>query len=200
MEQIQQYLTGAWRLMWGKADGLRLLDLSVDGFWNSFFAIAVAAPVLIVGWVSAINEYEIYHSEIGGRLSILLRLAIIDLGTWVIPIALFVAIAPRVGLADRLVHYVVSSNWAAAVTAWLMLPPSLLRLFLPSQPDATALVTSLAFIFCLVLTWRQTNASLGKGPVIGSAVFAGTLVGSIVLLVWLQSALGLVIPDQLPTR
>ena len=36
-------LTGAWRLMLGKADGLRLLDLSADGFWNSFFAIVVAA-------------------------------------------------------------------------------------------------------------------------------------------------------------
>jgi hypothetical protein len=32
-------LAGAWRLMLGKADGLRLLDLSADGFRNSFFAI-----------------------------------------------------------------------------------------------------------------------------------------------------------------
>ncbi|TIX33060.1 MAG: transporter, partial [Mesorhizobium sp.] len=34
-------LAGAWRLMLGKVDGLRLLDLSADGFWNSFFAIVV---------------------------------------------------------------------------------------------------------------------------------------------------------------
>ena len=43
-ENIQLYLTGAWRMMMGKADGLRLLDLSVDGFWNSFFAIVIALP------------------------------------------------------------------------------------------------------------------------------------------------------------
>ena len=51
VEDIQQYLTGAWRMMMGKPDGLRLLDISADGFWNSFFAIVVALPALIVGWV-----------------------------------------------------------------------------------------------------------------------------------------------------
>ena len=55
-EETQASLTGAWRLMLGKADGLRLLDLTADGFWNSFFAIAVAAPALIVGWVGIANE------------------------------------------------------------------------------------------------------------------------------------------------
>ena len=45
-DETQASLTGAWRLMLGKADGLRLLDLSADGFWNSFFAIIVATPAL----------------------------------------------------------------------------------------------------------------------------------------------------------
>ena len=35
-------LTGAWRLMFGKADGLRMLDLTADGFWNSFFGCQVS--------------------------------------------------------------------------------------------------------------------------------------------------------------
>ena len=56
VDEIQRYLTGAWRMMMGKADGLRLLDLSADGFWNSFFAIVVALPALIVGWVGVANE------------------------------------------------------------------------------------------------------------------------------------------------
>ena len=52
---IQSSLTGAWHLMLGKVDGLRLLDLSADGFWNSFFAIVVAVPAMIVGWVGTAN-------------------------------------------------------------------------------------------------------------------------------------------------
>ena len=39
-------------MMLGKPDGLRLLDLSADGFWNSFFAIVGALPALIAGWVT----------------------------------------------------------------------------------------------------------------------------------------------------
>jgi hypothetical protein len=44
-----------WRLalMTGKRDGLKLLDLSADGFWNSFYAIVLALPAMFVGWVSA---------------------------------------------------------------------------------------------------------------------------------------------------
>ena len=49
--EIQSGLTGAWRLMMGRADGLRLLDLTADGFWNSFFAIIVALPPMALGWV-----------------------------------------------------------------------------------------------------------------------------------------------------
>ena len=55
VEEIQQYLTGAWRMMMGKPDGIRLLDISADGFWNSFFAIAIALPALIAGWVTLAN-------------------------------------------------------------------------------------------------------------------------------------------------
>ncbi|TIP97676.1 MAG: transporter, partial [Mesorhizobium sp.] len=78
-------LTGAWRLMLGKADGLRQLDLSADGFWNSFFAIVVAAPALIVGWVGLANEIG-DPSAFAGRFSMLIRLATVDIGAWVLPL------------------------------------------------------------------------------------------------------------------
>ena len=45
--EIQAGLTGAWRMMLGRSDGIGLLDLSADGFWNSFFAMIVALPPLL---------------------------------------------------------------------------------------------------------------------------------------------------------
>ncbi|TIU19672.1 MAG: transporter, partial [Mesorhizobium sp.] len=72
-------LAGAWRLMFGKADGLRMLDLSADGFWNSFFGIVVALPALIVGWVGIANEIG-DPNAFAGRLGMLLRLAAVDIG------------------------------------------------------------------------------------------------------------------------
>ena len=67
VEDIQQYMTGAWRLMLGKPDGMRLLDISVDGFWNSFFAIIVALPALAASWIAVANDIT-QLADMGSRL------------------------------------------------------------------------------------------------------------------------------------
>jgi hypothetical protein len=187
-------LAGAWRLMFGKADGLRLLDLSADGFWNSFFAIIVAAPALIVGWVGIANEIG-DPNAFAGRLGMLIRLATVDIGSWVLPLVALALVAPRAGIGGRFVHYVVASNWASAIIAWLMLPSALLRLFLPSTNEVNGSLSLVLFALSMVLTWRMTNAVIGKGAAVGTAVFVGMFVASLMVLFGLQALLGISIPD-----
>ncbi|AZO25652.1 transporter [Mesorhizobium sp. M1E.F.Ca.ET.045.02.1.1] len=187
-------LAGAWRLMFGKADGLRMLDLSADGFWNSFFGIVVALPALIVGWVGIANEIG-DPNAFAGRLGMLLRLAAVDIGSWVLPLVALALVAPRAGIGGRFVHYVVASNWASAIIAWLMLPSALLRLFLPSTNEVSGLVSLLLFALSMVLTWRMTNAAIGKGAAVGTAVFVGMFVASLIVLFGLQALLGIDIPN-----
>ncbi|RWB16311.1 MAG: transporter [Mesorhizobium sp.] len=187
-------LAGAWRLMFGKADGLRMLDLSADGFWNSFFAIVVALPALIVGWVGIANEIG-DPNAFAGRLGMLLKLATVDIGSWVLPLVALALIAPRAGIGGRFVHYVVASNWASAIIAWLMLPSALLRLFVSSADEISGLVSLLLFALSMVLTWRMTNATIGKGAAVGTAVFAGMFVASLLVLFGLQALLGIDMPD-----
>ncbi|AZO75896.1 MULTISPECIES: transporter [unclassified Mesorhizobium] len=187
-------LAGAWRLMFGKADGLRMLDLSADGFWNSFFAIVVALPALIVGWVGIANEIG-DPNAFAGRLSMLIRLATVDIGSWVLPLVALALVAPRAGIGGRFVHYVVASNWASAIIAWLMLPSALLRLFLSPTDEISGLVSLILFALSMVLTWRMTNATIGKGAAVGTAVFAGMFVASLLVLFGLQALLGIDIPD-----
>jgi hypothetical protein len=186
-------LAGAWRLMFGKTDGLRLLDLSADGFWNSFFAIVVAAPALIVGWVGIANEIG-DPEAFAGRLGMLIRLATVDIGSWVLPLVALALVAPRAGIGGRFVHYVVASNWASAIIAWLMLPSALLRLILPSTSEISSLVSLFLFALSMLLTWRMTNASIGKGAAVGTAVFVGMFIGSLLVLFGLQMLLGIDIP------
>lgn len=190
-EEIQLYLTGVWRMMLGRADGLKLLDLSADGFWNSFFAMVVAIPPLVVAWVSFANDLSALGGDFGNRLSIVLRLATLDFSTWVIPLAVLAAVARPAGVSDRFVHIVVSGNWASALLAWIMLPPSLLGLFLPQATDANNLLSLVFFVIAMVLSWRVTNVAIGRGPTIASAVFAGMLVLSLLTLFLLQPLLGL---------
>jgi hypothetical protein len=187
-------LNGAWRLMLGKADGLRQFDLSADGFWNSFFAIVVAAPALIVGWVGVANEIG-DPNAFAGRFSMLIRLATVDISVWVLPLVGLALVAPRAGIGGRFVHYVVASNWASAIIAWMMLPAALIRLFLPSTNEFAVLASLLLFALSMILTWRMTNVAIGRGAAVGSAVFAGMFVASLVVLFVLQALLGIGAPS-----
>ena len=190
-EEIQRYFSGVWRLMMGKPDGLRMLDLTVDGFWNSFFAIVVALPALVVGWVAVANDASLYDPGFAGRLALVIRFAIVDLGAWVLPIALLAVVAKPAGIADRFVHYVVATNWASALTLWIMLPPALIRLFWPGATELVTLLSLVLFLLTLVLLWRLTNIAIGKGPAVATAVFCGMFVASLVALFALQTLFGL---------
>lgn len=195
VEDIQRQLLGAWRMMTGRRDGIRLLDLSVDGFWNSFFAIVVAIPALLAGWVPVAADFVEPGASLAPRLAAVVRLALVDIGAWVLPIAALAAVAGLAGIRDRFVHYVVASNWGGALFAWFMLPAALLRLAAPGAAELTTLLSLGIFLGCMVLSWRLTDASLGKGPGIATAVFAGMLVASIVTLLALQDLLGVSLPS-----
>ena len=190
VEEIQRYMAGAWRLMMGRPDGMKLLDISGDGFWNSFFAIVVALPVMLVGWVPIANEMLGPNTRFIDRAIYVLRLALVDVGSWVLPIAALVAFAGAIGLRDRIVHYVVASNWGSAVLVWFMLPASLVRLIWPEARDTVLAFSFGIFLATLVLSWRLTNASIDRGPGIATGVFTGMLFGSILTLIALQDMLG----------
>lgn len=191
-EDIQTYLAGVWKLMNGRAEGLRQLDLTVDGFWNSFFAILVALPALGVGWVSFANELA-GSDPFAYRLWILAKLAVVDLVSWVGPIILFALVARPVGLIDRFVPYVVASNWASAAFAWLLLPPSLIDLFWPASEEATDIISLVVVIVTLVLAWRLTNTVIARGAAVATAVFFAMIAVSVAILLVLQPFLGLAI-------
>lgn len=179
--------------MMGKPDGVRMLDLSADGFWNSFFSLVVAAPALIVGWVGVANEIG-DPEAFSGRLGALIRVALVDVGTWTLPLVALAFVSRYAGIATRFVPYVVASNWASALIAWMLLPSALIRLFLPSTDQFAALLTLLFFLLSMVLTWRMTNAVIAKGAAVGSAVFTGMLIASLAVLFGLQSLLGISMP------
>lgn len=179
----------------GKPDGIRMFDLSVDGFWNSFFAIIIALPVLIVGWVPLANEIAGADSTLGLRFGILLRLGVVDLGAWLLPVAVLMLVAGSIGIRDRFVPLVVASNWGSAIYAWAMLPPALVRLLFPAVEDLSLSFSLIIFIVTLVLSWRLMNAAINKGAGIASGVFAGMLACSITAVFVLQELLGVTPPQ-----
>lgn len=181
-DDVYRQLYGAWRMMIGKRDGVRLLDLSSDGFWASFFAIVVAGPALLASWVPLVADLAEPASGFGYRLSLMVRLGLADVGAWVLPFAALAAVAPYAGLRQRFVHLVVATNWGAAIFAWMTVPASLSRLFFPAITELAASLSLIALVATLVLYWRLTDAALEKGPMTTTVIFLFMLLASLLTL------------------
>ena len=195
--EIRQYFTGAWRLMFGRPEGLKLLDVSADGFWDSFFAIVVALPPLLVGWVAVANDLGQLPDVYGGKPSIVVRLAIAEFGEWVLPLVALALAARPAGLADRLVHYIVASNWATAALVWVTLPLPLLQFLLPVDSVLLQFIAFAVFVVSIIFSWRLTNATLNKGATTATVVTAGVIVMTILVSLLLESALGLYVSETI---
>ena len=179
--------------MTGKVEGLRQLDLTVDGFWNSFYAIPVAMPPMLLTWIAAANMRLGHPGYTGTRTATVAIFGLIEIVGWVAPIVLLALAARGVGLADRFVAYVVATNWASVIVAWLMAPASILALVAP-QSEFGPLAQFGAFLAVCVLSWRLTNAVLGKGAAVATGVFVAMIVVSLLLVTALQSAFGVASP------
>lgn len=119
-------LSGAWDVMNGRAEGLRKLDITIDGFWRSFGAIVLILPVALI----ALASERVALPAVGGDLAaltggyVVLRLiaVIIDWLTFPAILALF---ARPLGIANRFVPYIVARNWSAVLVAFMYAVPHL---------------------------------------------------------------------------
>ncbi|MBX3597659.1 MAG: transporter [Rhizobiaceae bacterium] len=188
---VRNALYGAVRMMFGKPDGLKHMDLSVDGFWNSFAAIPLAFPPLLLSWLASASDYISTSGNGWSRSYVTLANGVIELSAWIVPLMLLALAARTIGIADRFIAYVVSTNWASVVIAWFMLPVSLLRLFAPDFDKSMEPLWQIVYIVTLVLIWRLTNAAIGKGAALATGVFVAMFVVTILTVVMLVQLFGL---------
>ncbi|MEP7453168.1 hypothetical protein [Phyllobacterium sp. SB3] len=192
---IQRYLWGVWRMMTGHADGLDELDFSEDGFWQSFHAITVSLPPLMLNWIMLTNDLLASRPETGGRLSIIGRVAFVDLTTWILPVVVLALAVKPLGIVKRFSPYVVASNWGSVITAWVMVPATLLRMVFPNSPVLIASIAVALAAVVLVLSYRLTHVALKKSYGWSAIFFVVLVTGTLTLMFTLQSVLGISIPE-----
>lgn len=132
---IGRSLAGAWNVMNGRAEGLGALDLTLRGFWRSFGAIALVAPLVLLALASertiALRLAQPV-SDLSGS-AIFLALAALTVYWFTFPV-IFALLAPTLGVSDRYVPFIVARNWAIVVTSAMTGAASVL-LFLPLPLD-----------------------------------------------------------------
>ena len=181
---------GAIDLMLGRRDeGWRRLDTSADGFWNSFLAIPITAPALLVIFLSyarLLVEAGIEMS-VGGIVSIL---ALIGVVNWLASVLVIVLLARPLGVGHRTSHLVVAVNWASVAIAYARAVPASLTLLVGNGPTLATLMVVIEVV-TLVLYWRVLSAASEASPLVPTVMFVVTITLGYALTVAMQTSLGL---------
>ena len=194
-EEIQYYFSAVWRTMTGHPEALNDLNTDADGFWRSFYAMLIALPPLLIGWV------DIAARLTGGadgseatalRLTSTVKLAAIDMLAWIVPLVVIGFLSRSLGLERRFSTYVVATNWATALFAWLYAPLSFLALLLPDLSPVFAGIGFGLFLVILFLSYRLTRAALQRPHSFVAPFFISVVIGDFMLTIILQSLAGFV--------
>ena len=118
--EIRRSLRGALELLRGRAEGLAYFDLSVAGFWRSFTAILLVAPLyaldVAVGSRGAGQTGTAYFA----------LKALSYLADWLLFPVLIAVLAKPLDFGRLYVPYIVAYNWSSVVIAALFAPATLL--------------------------------------------------------------------------
>ena len=169
--EITRSLRGALLIFRGRSDGLRLLDVTVDGFWRSFGAILVAAPFyaadVIVDRATRSSAGETPDAVF---FSVRALAYLVDWFAFPLVIAL---LARPFGLGRNYVPYIVAYNWTSVVIVALFAPVSVLTSVGAISPRTAGLLGLVLLI--IAAHYRFTVARLAL------QVPAATALGLVIL-------------------
>ena len=186
LNEIARGIGASVRLMKGDLSGLALLDRSREGFWRSFRAAALLAPVYAFYLLSRYVEMMSTASDLKIALVEGLRYSI----EWTLFPVILLELSRPLGRASRYTAAVVALNWAnvplliAAVAVM-----SMIRLIAPPLADPLGLVVDAA---TTVLVARILKHTLDL-PWTAAA-------GLAVLNLWLSLTLSFAVADILGLR
>lgn len=172
-------LFGAYRLARLDAGGLRFFDASLEGFWRSFYAAAIVAPLYAV-LVLIKFAIEVDPPDAVRYLSVS---AISYVIAWVaFPFAMFYVC----GLLDRQRHftrYIVAYNWAAVLQNGVYLPMAIAERIGLLAPAPAQFLILLVLLAVLAYSWFVARVALDV-PVLTAV---GIVVLDLMLGIFVQS-------------
>lgn len=173
LDEVLHYLTGVFLLVRQKPDGFGWLDLTLRGLARSFWAIAWCLPAFAVIWAS----WRLYYlgsmpAGTPAGVSFFVKLLVIDLAGWLLPLVLLAAGARPLGYGKQLGVVVTASNWIAVPFAYAAAVPFAMTLLLPESAPFAGLLLYAVFGASVVLQFRLVWMCVGKQTLLAAAITA----------------------------
>lgn len=163
-EYVQRALTGVFRLSLHDAKGLSLFEMTADGFFRSFWAIALSAPLYGYALLGTLRAFEAMPDAGGRSVSVsvfLLLHALNFFGSSVVFLAAMVPLSRMLALQGRYVPFAIAYNWGTLAAHVIAIIPILMfGVGLINAADAVSF--SLVVLgFTLYLRFASFSVTLG---------------------------------------
>ena len=153
-EEVFRSLYGAYRLAFMDQSGMTHFNLSVEGFWRSFFAAVLVAP----GFAVLVGEKLLARPEPLdlGWAAVVQTLAYVL--SWAAFPLVALALTQLLGLSRNYVPLIVALNWAAVLQIVVFLAAVVLGLLLPDVLEGLIMLIVTGGI--LFYQWFVTRTAL----------------------------------------
>ncbi|MVA57271.1 hypothetical protein [Agrobacterium vitis] len=187
LKEVEIYLTGIWLLLKGDRQGFSYLDLSDRGVNRSFWSIAWSLPAMIFSWVfwyqALLEDIPVYQQM---RTLFFLRMTMIDLASWMLPLILVGFICRFFSIDDRFNALVVTSNWLALPIAYANALLIAISVLMPGLGQVVILLWLLLLLGLVGGVFRLTSAVLDGQTLLVSTITIVMLVPTTLLSEFLE--------------
>jgi len=167
LREVITALYGAYRLARFDPGGLGFFDVTVQGFWRSFFAAVLVAPLylilLLIRYSNLPNPLPLF------RFITLEAIAYVI--AWVAFPLLMASLARLLDRDDYYIRYIVAYNWAAVLQNLLYIPIAILAaagvlsIALSNTLGLMALALIVAYTWFITRTALEVAAGMAAGIV-----------------------------------
>jgi len=191
LDEVLHYINGVYLLVRQKQEGFGWLDLTPRGLARSFWAFVWCLPAFAVIWASW-RLYYIAGMPAGTAAgpAFLVKLLVIDVLGWLLPLALVTALAPMLGYGKHLLVLLTASNWVSVPFTYAAALPFALSLVLPAMAPFAGLLLYAVFGASVMLQFRLLWMCLGKQTLLSAAITALFVLPPMIVGQELQRLLG----------
>ena len=180
--EITRSIHGAWRIARFDPDALAYFNVTLDGFWRSFMALAVVAPFYIVFLILSHGHHPGLELPTGPVVSMQWYVAVklvAFAASWLIFPVVMVQICRLLDLTPTYVQYIIVWNWSNVLEMVVILPAVMLFLSGSLPGQSAAMILMAAHITMLFYGYLVARTGLRCKPVTAVGVVAFNFVLSL---------------------
>lgn len=151
--EIASSLRAAWRLLFLDAEAMAGFNLSLAGFWRSFFAAVFGLPYYVL---------VLWEPHARGDIALVGAVAAY-VSSWILFPVVVALLARILQLGPNYIPYIIAFNWAGALVPQPLLLLWLLHRAGAMDENAYGTVSLILFVVFLWYGWAVARIGLGAG-------------------------------------